>query len=527
MKCSKKLTNIKEIVCKPFWNELTKEWSNKLWLPNKTDCVDTASNSWNDLSKSIQRNTWFTIKKMNERKTKTEYKNSQTTCLSSSLSSWIDKTNKDLNIEEKVEEKKMKPQKKPKKQAEKAKLIRVYPSKEQKKLLASWFGVARWTYNQCLFAIKNKLCTFDKKSLRGYAVNKNAVGQLDWVSKVPYEIRDQAMIDLFKAYESNFAKQKKNKKRNQTFQVKFRSKKRMKQESISIRSRDWGRKRGIFSSIFRNDKLVGKDWKKEPLPETIDYQFRLVRTRLGAYYLAIPEPLQIQRNNKQVCLKKKNRAKGPGLRPHSVISLDPGVRTFQTGYDVDGAIWEWGGGDVERLDRLQGWNAKLCSRIKKEPNKRRRYCMRKASLRINLKIRNLVDELHKRMAKWLCESYQTILISPFNVQDMIKKSKRKIGKKTVRRMLMLSHFRFRQRLINKAREYPLCNVIVTPEPYTSKTCGKCGIIHKSLGNAKTFVCPNSDCGFEVDRDANGARNILLRYLTLERAKESLSFLKDN
>ena len=74
-------------------------------------------------------------------------------------------------------------------------------------------------------------------------------------------------------------------------------------------------------------------------------------------------------------------------------------------------------------------------------------------------------------------------------------------------------YRFKQRLLaNKAREYPWCKVLIVDEAYTSKTCGMCGHIHQSLGGNKVFRCPH--CSFEIDRDVNGARNILLRFLTL-------------
>ena len=76
-----------------------------------------------------------------------------------------------------------------------------------------------------------------------------------------------------------------------------------------------------------------------------------------------------------------------------------------------------------------------------------------------------------------------------------------------------SHHRFKQRLLaNKAREYPWCKVLIVDEAYTSKTCGMCGHIHQSLGGNKVFRCPH--CSFEIDRNVNGARNILLRFLTL-------------
>ena len=67
-------------------------------------------------------------------------------------------------------------------------------------------------------------------------------------------------------------------------------------------------------------------------------------------------------------------------------------------------------------------------------------------------------------------------------------------------------------LINKTREYPWCKVVICDEDYTSKTCGKCGKIHEKLSGSKLFKCPY--CHIEIDRDVNGARNILLRCITL-------------
>jgi putative transposase len=95
---------------------------------------------------------------------------------------------------------------------------------------------------------------------------------------------------------------------------------------------------------------------------------------------------------------------------------------------------------------------------------------------------------------------------------MVKRAKRKIGSKTARAMLTWSHYQFKQRLLDKTKEYPWCKIQIVDEDYTSKTCGYCGNIHQKLGSNKTFKCPT--CKKEVDRDINGARNILLRFLTL-------------
>ena len=78
-------------------------------------------------------------------------------------------------------------------------------------------------------------------------------------------------------------------------------------------------------------------------------------------------------------------------------------------------------------------------------------------------------------------------------------------------MCTLSHYRFKTTLKHKAMEYPWVHVIDTTEEYTSKTCGECGAIHRNLGSKKIFKCPQ--CGYEADRDFNGARNILIKHLT--------------
>lgn len=185
---------------------------------------------------------------------------------------------------------------------------------------------------------------------------------------------------------------------------------------------------------------------------------RLVRNKLEKYYLCISKPLEIRCDNQA---------------PKSeIIALDPGVRTFVTGYMPDGQITEWAKNDVARIYRLQHTISKLqinCS----QPNvrHRKRYKMKKAALRIHRKIRNIVDDSHKKLCKWL------ILLPEFGTQGMTRRYKRKIGKNTARALYAWSHYRFRMRLLNKIREYPSTKVLLVSEEYTSKTCGTCGHVH--------------------------------------------------
>ena len=92
---------------------------------------------------------------------------------------------------------------------------------------------------------------------------------------------------------------------------------------------------------------------------------------------------------------------------------------------------------------------------------------------------------------------------------MVKKGKRRLATKTARAMVTLSHYRFKQMLKHQATKHGGVVVDVTEE-YTSKTCSKCGHVHHKLGGSKLFKCP--ECGHTLDRDKNGAFNILLKAL---------------
>ena len=133
--------------------------------------------------------------------------------------------------------------------------------------------------------------------------------------------------------------------------------------------------------------------------------------------------------------------------------------------------------------------------------------MKKAEHRLRAKIRNLVKDVHFKTASWLCQSFQDIIIPPFETSQMVKRAKRCIGNKTVRSMLTWSHYGFRQRLMSKAEELG-CKIHVLGEHYTTKTCTNCGFYNPKIRGEKVLTCPC--CNVKVDRDVSGARNILMK-----------------
>ena len=147
----------------------------------------------------------------------------------------------------------------------------------------------------------------------------------------------------------------------------------------------------------------------------------------------------------------------------------------------------------------------LVSRMSKASSKTRRS-MKKALSRMRWKVWDLIDELHFKSIRFLLDRFDVILLPTFEVSEMVNKLGRKLRAKSVRSMLTLSHFKFKQRIKSAARVAGKV-VLDVCEAYTSKTASWTGEI-KQVGGAKRI----RSNGITVDRDINGARGIFLRAL---------------
>ena len=117
-----------------------------------------------------------------------------------------------------------------------------------------------------------------------------------------------------------------------------------------------------------------------------------------------------------------------------VCALDPGVRTFMTWYSPTHGCGEIGAQDAQKLVRICLALDKLVFRTTKAPAKKRNS-MRRAQARMRQRILNLVDEILRKTALWLVQTFDAIIIPPFSGGKMAVKTGRKIGSKTVRKML--------------------------------------------------------------------------------------------
>jgi hypothetical protein len=300
---------------------------------------------------------------------------------------------------------------------------------------------------------------------------------------------------------------------------------------------------------------LGPLWLTEPVVGgTITTNCRLSVDHCGHWHLVIPTPVEPPPPTVQPVASRR------------VVALDPGECIFQMAYSVDETIaygnkasndpdrvarkvaasanaravsattapdsseartarnrrrrmkrrlaWIPGNGGSDRIMALCQKVDGIVKQLKQRPiSPRTKYNLKNQAHRLRRKVRNLVDDAHRRIALDLVRNYDTILIPSFNVKEMTRREgedgrRRILRSKTARSMLNWGHFRFRQFLIHKGLRYGK-EVVVCTERYTSKACACCGKLN-TVGGSRWYKC--SYCDHQGHRDGCAARNIMLQYV---------------
>ena len=312
--------------------------------------------------------------------------------------------------------------------------------------------------------------TLSAYSLRDAVMNSDLP---QWVNSSPNHPRENAIFDAHDAW--------KQARKQQGF-AKYRS---CRQPVQTIKFNKTNFKSGKWYPGWVK-KLNFK--ASEPIPATCDYATQLVRDR-QRWFAVFPTYVEETKTESS-----------------KVIALDPGVRTFLTGYDSE-SILEFGKADIGRIQRLCSHLDKLMKKAATTCRKQKRRMY--AASRIRIRIRNLIDECHKQTANYLTTDYKIIFLPTFETSQMVVKSTRKLNSKTARAMLTWGHYRFERHLKQVASQRGVVVVDVN-ESYTSKTCTACGFVHEKLGGSKIFKCPS--CGHVCDHNWGGARNVMIRAL---------------
>ena len=502
LKTTDQVLTLRGKVLKPFWTTHSMEISKKLWLPTKTDYVDFDTTSYNtSLKKHQVLKSWFSMKK-----SKHQERNSL------KISCQLPPSSHHAFIEcDQV--------KKPKQMLKTIK-IRLILNETEKDELNKLFGVFRWYYNVALDIYKlekdkKNIYTSGKVSfqklrdiIKKYElknVNGKKIYNFNGENKkepIPEWYEDNIHNRIPRGAYHNFTSNIKSAISNyenghiKKYDLSYKTKK-DKNYFLSFEDKSfpkilkqlkgiykYGRKRITYEEILKNTDVKG-------------IKVHYDRT-LNRYTLLYPVDINWKPTTNENQIGKRS----------PFISLDTGIRTFQTGYTKDHIV-EMGKECWKRLYSLL-LEVDKCNSLLAKYGYKRKWKIRKAQL--YHKIQNLKNELHWKSCSYLVKNYENILLPEFAIMSMVKG---KLPKRIKRLLYLFSFYKFKEKLQFKGTEYG-SNIVIVDESYTSKTCTNCGNLHKSLGSNKTYKCKK--CEIVIDRDVNGARNILLKNHKLIKLK---------
>jgi putative transposase len=183
---------------------------------------------------------------------------------------------------------------------------------------------------------------------------------------------------------------------------------------------------------------------------------------------------------------------------NKTVAIDPGMRKFGMGYSNDKVISLCETSKYKIIKKLE--NIDKISKSNLEEHKKQ-----KAKNKRFTKIKNMVTDMHWKTINYLTSNYDTILIGNMSTKQIVENDN--INKMVKRVLSMYKMYSFKQKLIYKCR-YLGIKYKEVDEAYTSKSCCRCASVNNKLNGSEIFSCDK--CNIVIDRDINGAINILQR-----------------
>ena len=471
--------------CSPFYNELCSMIFKGLSLPTQTDSADLDLNWLGGYANKMNATSWFSITANFH-----QNKNSYQICCPSSIASVLGYTGLENTEKRSTQNYGKNPFKKSQNQPPNS-LVKmpIFPCEALHKIWKQWLAAYRWVYNQCIQCFNTSAKLPDGVSLDQHIQGLQQLPENEW-TKCLGKTRQEAVCEAEQARkQAKKAWLAKPKGDRTQFKMRFRS---CRDKSQVIQFKNDAYKSGTWFPSKVKGLLFCTAFGYE-VPQNCDYGTELVYQR-GQWFACFPRLIEVK-----------------GTGSNKVVAFDPGNRTFLTGYDGEN-ILEIGKGDIGRITRLCLHLDKLISQKNQatgKTNKKLRYKLLLAIKSLRFKIRDLVDDMHKKAVSLIVNSYKLIFLPTYETSQMVIRSTRKINKKSVRNMLTWAFGRFASHLEQSAKRNGVI-VVRTNESYTSKTCPHCGHIHHKLGGNKVFKCP--ECGYTAPRDWVGAVNNMLAAL---------------
>ena len=368
---------------------------------------------------------------------------------------------------------------------------RIYPTDEQKVLFAKTFGCCRFVYNWALNlrieAYKSDKRTVPYKEIQDCMVNE-LKAEHDWLKEVNSQSLLYSLRNLDTAYTNFFRNTKavgfprfKSRKSRQSFLCPQHCRVDFAQETITI-----PKAKDIPAVLHRKFKGTVKTVTVSMSPAGRYFASVLVDTSIQELQAAEPQE-------------------------KTTVGIDLGIKSLAV--CSDGRTFDNPKNLQRSLDRLKLLQKRL-SRKQKGSSNRNKARIRVARLQEHI-ANCRKDNLHKITHALTHDSQvRTICMEDLNVKGMQRNHHlaQAVGDASFGTFLTLLEY--------KCRWYGVNLIKIDRFAPSSKTCGKCGYVHKGLKlSERSWTCP--ECGTHHDRDFNAACNIKkfgLKALPTERGK---------
>ena len=379
--------------------------------------------------------------------------------------------------------------------------IKLQPTKRQRFILLNWLNAYIKMYNATIKIINGRrynnlqiisnwktLRTSHLKSAKRRIIKQSNIKHKKFKTQVNSHVLDGAIQDACAKFKSCLSNLKNG--HIKYFRLRYlkqtKSTKIMKIEKYFINKDD----NTFCKSVFKNPFVLKRKESNE------DFKLSEVSKDFIIHYdrktneFTLLNPIKVE----QIKIHKNK----------DTISLDPGIRAFQTGYSTNKCL-KIGTNLKTKIKKY----LKKIDKINKN-NDISLKVKRKIEKKCNKKIQNAVDDMHWKSINYLTKNFGNILIGNLSTKSIVKNnSKNNLNKMTKRIGLLMKLHQFKQRLDYKCKLRKV-GLKVIDESYTSKTCTKCGFLKNDLGDSKIFKC--NLCNTIIDRDYGGARNIFLKFL---------------
>jgi len=353
----------------------------------------------------------------------------------------------------------------------------IYPNNEQKNILNKWYHSVISIYNITNNYLKSYYQS-NKKIESFYNVRKNLKSETDKLvssTQINKHILDYSIKHCIEMYKSAISNLKNKNIRHFDIKDLSYSKNRF---NMVLEPNNFSKvKNGFCISQLKEMKY------DRPLNKIIEHNSILQYNKnSNKYYLIIPidSRLNITLNREEKC------------------GIDLGVRTFATIYSKNEAI-EVGTNLTPKIDLYNKKIDKLKSQLDYNCINKERY--NKLVYKLRNKMRNRIDDLHKKLSVFLSKKFDIINIGKISTKSIISNENTKIQSITKRRITVLSFYKFLERLKIIGHKYN-SKVNLINEYKTSMTCNNCKNENKNLGSNKIYNC--NKCNLIIDRDINSS-----------------------